>query len=451
MRKLFILFVMTALAVVLSAGSYPIKPGEKVMFFGDSITHDGRYQAFLQLILNSRGISGAEVMNAGISGQTAGGGLRRIQYDVIDRKPDRVFLLFGMNDIGRGVIYRVDSPENLKKRERGVKAFTVNQKKIIDILKAAGITPVLMTPTAYDQYQKDGKSDRCNEPGLSDIAAIIRKTAKEENLDFIELHSFMTEALKKHPELRLCGKDLVHPVGIGHLMMAALIAEQTGLTGPVAEVAISASGKVQSRFAKISALQSTPEEITFRYAPERLAVNIPAALADTEKVYSFSEKFNREILKVTGVAEGKYNVSADGKLLGSFSAAELAGGIDLATLATPNFKRAEKAMKTAMQIYYSTSTLRTLVQCRCLVFNTRFLPGTPDPGNYDAIVEALLKWRDNYGEKWPYRRYYTSQINNYKKNAPRENELKEQRKKILKQLEQETHPVSYTISIKKVK
>lgn len=451
MRKFCITLIMMLSAIILSAGSYPVKPREKVMFFGDSITHAGHYITFLQLMLDSRGVAGTDMMNSGISGGTAASGLRRIQYDVIDRKPDRVFILFGMNDVGRGILYRVDSPANFERRKRGLAAFTANQKKIIRLLKDAGITPVLMTPTAYDQYQKDGKSDRCNEPGLIDFAAAVRKLAKEEGVDVIELHSCMTDILKKYPELRFCGKDLVHPTVAGHWLMASLIAEQTGLTGPVADVTISADGKVQSRFAKITEVKTASDKITFRYTPERMAVALGKNVESAEKVYPFAEKFNREMLKITGLADGNYTLSADGKKLGSFTAVRLARGIDLANLDTPNRKRAENAMKTTLQLYNQNSLLRTLEQCRFVVMNSKFLPENSDPKDFKLISDALQKWLDSHGENWLYRKYYSWQINTYRKNAPKEADFIALREKLRRNLEQETRPISYVITIEKNK
>ena len=78
MKKILALFVLTFFAVALFADSFPVKNGEKILFFGDSITHDGRYIAILQLMFDSRQLRGVKVMNAGISGQTTAGGLRRI-------------------------------------------------------------------------------------------------------------------------------------------------------------------------------------------------------------------------------------------------------------------------------------------------------------------------------------------------------------------------------------
>lgn len=454
MKKWCLLLLFPVFALTLSAGSYAIKPGEKVLFFGDSITHGGRYIAFLQLLVNSRGMTGADLMNAGISGDSATGGLRRIGYDVIDRKPDRVFILFGMNDVGRG-FYKNDTPANLKNRKIRLQMFTDSQKKIIKLLKENKITPVLMTPTAYDQYQKDGKSDRCNEPGLTDIADITRKLAKEENVDLIELHPYMTDMLKKHPDLQLCGKDLVHPIHAGHMVMALLIADQLGITGPVADVTIPVSGKVQSRFAEISGLQTAPDRVQFRYEPERLAVDLSIKIyhveifKNLETIYPFHEKMNRETLRVTGLEAGQYHVKADSSLLGTFDAAELADGIDLAKLKTPNHARSIQAMQSAWAFYNASSKPRGLVQCRLLIASGKY--GTPDPKDYQAVGEALDKWLVDHKPDWPYRKYYTTVVNNYKKNAPQEAAMEADLIRAGKKLQEDARPVAYTVTIEKAR
>ncbi len=450
MKKWCVWLLLTVLTLTLAAGSYPVKPGEKVLFFGDSITHGGRYIAFLQLLLDSQGVvTDADLMNAGISGGTAAGGLRRIQHDVIDRKPDRVFILFGMNDVGR-TAYRTDTPSNLMLRKNRLNIYTKNQKQVIKLLKDAGITPVLMTPTAFDQYQKSGPADHCNEPGLSDIANIVRDLAKSEGVDLIELHPYMTDMLKKHPDLQLCGKDLVHPIHIAHLVMACLIAEQLGMTGPVADVTIPASGTPEARFAKVTDLQSANGKIQFRYTPERLAITIPQWLykGDIDVIYPFTEKWNRETLRLTGLADGKYLVKANGAQLGTFSAADLAKGIDLAKLATPNAGRSMKAVKTAWSLFSINSELRTLEQCRGLIAGGKY--GNPDPKDYKAMSEAMDKWLADHKPDWPYRKYYTNQVNNYRKNAPLEADKIAGREDLRRQLAEDARPVAYTISVEKV-
>lgn len=454
MKKWCIWFLFLALSLTLAAGSYPVKPGEKVLFFGDSITHGGRYIAFLQLFLDSHGIPGTELHNAGISGGTATGGLRRIQHDVIARKPDRVFILFGMNDVGRG-FYTKETPQALNGRKARLQTYAENQKKIVQQLKAAGITPVLMTPTAYDQYHKNNVSDCCNDPGLANIADIVRNLAKAEKLDLIELHPYMTDMLKKHPDLELCGKDRVHPIHVGHLVMASLIADQLGITGPVAEVTIPVSGTPTARFAKVSNVQTAPDKVQFRYEPERLAVDGTAKLynkpvfENLETIYPFYEKINRETLKVTGLADGNYSVKADNKELGVFSAAQLNTGIDLGKLDHPNRARSIQAMKSAWAFYNASSAPRNLVQCRQLIAGGKY--GNPDPNDHQAVYEALDKWLADHKPDWPYRKYYTNVVNTYKKNAPKAAEMEAQLLKIRQKLKEDARPVSYTITIEKAR
>jgi lysophospholipase L1-like esterase len=69
-----------------------------IICFGDSITagkgapEGGDYPALLAQL------SGREVINAGVSGNTSDDGMLRIESDVVDRRPSIVILQFGGND-----------------------------------------------------------------------------------------------------------------------------------------------------------------------------------------------------------------------------------------------------------------------------------------------------------------------------------------------------------------
>ena len=54
----------------------------------------------------------------------------------------------------------------------------------------------------------------------------------------------------------------------------------------------------------------------------------------------FVEALNQQTLKVTGLADGLYTLKIDGEPVGDFQAAQLATGINLATLQTPMAKQA---------------------------------------------------------------------------------------------------------------
>mgnify|MGYP001561455462 CR=1 FL=1 len=62
--------------------------GETVCFLGDSITAGGRYyNVILDYYLTRFPERTVRFVNAGRSGDTAGGSLKRLQEDVIDKKP----------------------------------------------------------------------------------------------------------------------------------------------------------------------------------------------------------------------------------------------------------------------------------------------------------------------------------------------------------------------------
>ncbi|MBO4632699.1 MAG: SGNH/GDSL hydrolase family protein [Lentisphaeria bacterium] len=445
MKRLFSLIAAVFAAFTLCAAPEPFRPGERVVFFGDSITHNGNYIGFLQLMLDSRGIRDTRMINSGRSGGTAEGGLRRIRHDVIAGKPARVFVLFGMNDIHRE-LYKENTPENLKRRAEELQAYTKNMTKIVDQLQQAGLKVILMTPTPYDQYQPEGKSDHCNEPGLSDAAGIVRKLAAEKKLELIELHPYMTQILKAHPELRLCGRDRIHPLFVGHMVMASLIMDQLGMAGPTAEVTVDAAdGKVNARFAAVSQVRTSPDKVSFHYAPERMALRLPRWRTDLEKVYPFNEKFNRETLKVTGLKPGNYTVSAGKTRLGDFSDEALAKGIDLGELNTPNRARAEKAMENWKKSGDNDRTLRSLEMARGIAL--RFDPKTgPDTASIGATLD---RWLARFDPKKSSFGYWKFVVKKYKDNAGKEKEIREKFIELRRSMAENARPVPYDILIQK--
>ena len=72
------------------------------------------------------------IINAGISGDTAPGGLKRLERDVLSYKPDLTVVCFGLNDCGKGM--------------DAIDEYANAMKEIFSRLKAAGGEVILMTP-----------------------------------------------------------------------------------------------------------------------------------------------------------------------------------------------------------------------------------------------------------------------------------------------------------------
>ena len=150
MKKLLLTAALAfGLSLAAQQAPAPLAKGERVMFLGDSITHGGHYVSFLQLFQALRHPDRpVEIINAGISGQSAPGGIRRLDHDVFPQNPDRVFIMFGMNDVGRHN-YASNTPDEktLKNRERALAAYRKNMTELVDKLLAAGKQVVLILPS----------------------------------------------------------------------------------------------------------------------------------------------------------------------------------------------------------------------------------------------------------------------------------------------------------------
>lgn len=68
-------------------------PAKSIVFLGNSITERGAWNELLP---------GKKVMNRGIGGDNSFGVLARLD-DIVAAKPKKVFLLIGINDLGRGL------------------------------------------------------------------------------------------------------------------------------------------------------------------------------------------------------------------------------------------------------------------------------------------------------------------------------------------------------------
>lgn len=85
------------------------------------------------------------VLNAGVSGQRAADGLRRLERDVVDRKPDLVIVNFALNDCMDG--------------RKALDAYRRAMNEIFVRLKAAMIEGILLTPNRMCAYVSPGITD----------------------------------------------------------------------------------------------------------------------------------------------------------------------------------------------------------------------------------------------------------------------------------------------------
>mgnify|MGYP003312665402 CR=1 FL=1 len=401
--------------------------GEKVAFLGDSITHGGGFVVYLQLYQSLRHPgSDTRLVNFGIGGDTAAGGVGRLDWDVIKGfNPDRVFVMFGMNDVGRN-LYKAVEPKDEKEaklRAERLDAYAANETRLAEMIKQKGIKPVFMTPTPFDQYT-DFAFDNiagCNEPGLSTCADIVRQIAAERHLGVIDLHRQLTDIVKKNPEMHFC-RDRVHPGSTGHLLIAAEILDAMGVSPLVAQVAIDAKeGRSYPRRNK----EKKPETknavvakyvtkglggVAFTYAPKALPFPALDEYREAEKFYPLTERFNREIFIVTGLDEGAYDLAFDGVKVGTFTAAEFAKGVNVALLDTPNQLRAREVAKVAQELRSLEGAKRNYYLIVRKLHDAKI-----DPKDFAASDAFVEKWlADSEARKAPALKTYRNWVKSYR-------------------------------------
>lgn len=189
--------VALLIIMFIAAGEVYAQNARHILFFGDSITAgfqidpDDAFPALIQDKIDRAGLN-YRVTNAGVSGETSAGGVRRIDW-ILQQQIDIFFLELGGNDGLRGV-----DPENTKQ----------NLQQIIDkVLEANPLTEIILAgmqapPNLGNDYTERFKS-------------VFYELAEENELI---LMPFVLEGVAGEPDLNL--PDGIHPTEEGHEIIA---------------------------------------------------------------------------------------------------------------------------------------------------------------------------------------------------------------------------------------
>ncbi len=191
----FVLLGLIAMQISVAQADDPkvtLKAGDRIVFLGDSITQGGAgpngYVTMIRKELDKRHADlKIEVIGAGISGNKVPDLQRRVDKDVIAKKPTIVVIYIGINDVWHG--------EKDPARGTTPEAFESGLKEVIGKCRDAGAAVVLCTPTVIGE-----KQDAANtlDAKLDQYSDISRKTAKELKLPLCDLRKAFLDHLKLH-------------------------------------------------------------------------------------------------------------------------------------------------------------------------------------------------------------------------------------------------------------
>jgi lysophospholipase L1-like esterase len=357
MRPFFVLALLLATIIASTVrAEFPLRDGDIWVMAGDSITAQHLHSNFFEAFCFARYPKlKFAFRNSGVGGHTIPSTLDRYGYDIDAWKPTVVSVELGMNDQGRFT----------------TEQYIENMTKMVARIREGKARPVMLTASPInngDTLERIGGNKR-----LQDYAKALQEFSKREELPFADQFHQLVDIWGKNkpsellanalPAIRVWADDKqlagsehlkqflaaqekagahpvslhgdpVHPGAPGQLMMAAALLKELGAEPFVSSVVIDATGKlVEAKGCEVPTINLTDGGIAFDRKDECLPFPIPDQTAGVLALYPTIAELSQYMLKVPGLAAGNYVVKVNGVELGTVSDKDLAGGLNLTTLA----------------------------------------------------------------------------------------------------------------------
>ena len=209
-----------------------IAPHSRLLMIGDSITDSQRlpegeglfeaigrgYVACVDALLGSVYPAHAiRVTNMGVSGNTVRDLDARWQQDVLDRQPDWLAIMIGINDVWR----QFDLP---RQREQHVLAdeYAATLERLVATTRPTLAGLVLMTPYYLEPNREDAMRRQMDHYG-----AIVKEIAQRHDALLVDTQAAFDHLLAHWYPAALAW-DRVHPNHIGHMTLARAFLDAVG-------------------------------------------------------------------------------------------------------------------------------------------------------------------------------------------------------------------------------
>jgi lysophospholipase L1-like esterase len=309
-RILFLLAVALGLAAAaLAQGDFLLKNGDRVVFYGDSITDQRLYTTFVETYVVTR-FPHLKVwfVHSGVGGDRVTGGWAgpidvRLPRDVTAYKPTVMTIMLGMNDAS----YRAwdDAIFN---------TYSTGYQHIIDTMKHAlpGIRITVIQPSPFDDVTRPPTFDGGYNAVLVRYGQFVKELGEREHLLVADLNTPVVSMLEKAKatDAELAKKiieDRVHPGPGGRLIMAEALLKAWNAPATVATVEIDAAAKrvARSDNAKVTGLQAG-SSLSWSETDSALPLPLPQGeeFKDVDlaiRSSDFVQALDQELLKVTGL------------------------------------------------------------------------------------------------------------------------------------------------------
>ena len=276
-----------------------------------------------------------------MAGGGEGGSIEtRLERDVLAHRPTVVTIMLGMND-GR---FRAFDQGIFDTYKNGLETIVQKLER-----RKPGVRITLIRPSPYDDVTRQPRFAGGYNAVLVRFGEAAEEIAKAHGQQVADLNAPMVEMLKraKAEDAKRAEKligDRVHPGSSGQLPMAAALLKAWGAPAVVSAVEIDVAQRKVARAENTAVTDFQAEERGYSWTQKDRA--LPMGLEPGNKEMAlvvrssdFMQDLNQQTLRVRG-GTSAYELRIDGVVVGAFSPAEMAEGINLAQLNTPMVRQA---------------------------------------------------------------------------------------------------------------
>lgn len=334
LNRLICVLIMSQSVCLAQSDDFALRDGDTVAFLGDSITAGRTYGKLIEnytlLRFPERRV---HFINVGQGGDTAEGGLARLERDVFARGATVLTVAYGVNDIGWGL--RAD--EEHKQRYLKAVSEIVHQCKDRNVrvyICSAAVTGADPSRSENDFLQTmcDEGMKAAREGGGKSID--VQRTMREIQKRVWQANEKISDVTKKES---LHTADTIHLNELGQTAMAFAILKGLGAPADVSSVSLDAKDAqlLAGEGCKVSAIEGNDQRLEFTRLDEGFPLNGQTFFGLHFRFIPIHEQLNRYMLQVKSLAKGQYDLVVDGRKVGSYSSDQLEIGVNISS-ATPD-------------------------------------------------------------------------------------------------------------------
>jgi lysophospholipase L1-like esterase len=327
--------------------TFSLHDGDRVIFYGDSITDQRLYTLYVETYLVTRFPRlNATFVHSGWGGDRVSGGGGgpidvRLERDVVAYRPTVVTIMLGMNDGGYQAFDQAAFAQ-----------YTQGYQHIVESLQKSlpQVHLTLIQPSPFDDVTRPLSFEGGYNAVLIRYGEWVKDYGRRVGATVADLNTPVVALLQKaygvFPKLsQEILPDRVHPGPEGHLIMAEALLKAWNAPATVTTVEIDSARKrvVNATNTEVNGLASRDNGLTWKQTDKALPMPFDASNPMTAlmmRCSDFIQALDQEPLRVTGLKAERYTLKIDNESVGTFTAAQLAEGINLAELSTPMSKQA---------------------------------------------------------------------------------------------------------------